>query len=308
MGKQNKQRRAAKKRRQRSRRPPSPRPGAQHPGAGHTAPPPREAGPGHTASPPYGADDPLFASDRAHTAPPPPPPPLEDLLWAAAYSWDTDAELHEAVLAELTRHGPAASAAVVAQVRTAIGQLWERGWTPADVVHAVARHQSTAHADAIARHVVADGDERTRRGQQLHARWVDQLDVLAEERRPGAGGGLRVGVALLGFLVGLPDLPRVIPPPGAPASGPEQALRNARGLDARMLARVRALLAKAESTTFEAESEALMAKAHQLMVRPRSIRRSSTGDREGVRSPPGGCSSTTRTRGPSSRCSRRCPG
>ena len=34
-----------------------------------------------------------------------------------------------------------------------------------------------------------------------------------------------------------------------------------------LAAKVRALLAKAESTTFEAEAEALFAKAHQLMVR-----------------------------------------
>lgn len=39
------------------------------------------------------------------------------------------------------------------------------------------------------------------------------------------------------------------------------------GVDPGLLAKVRALLAKAESTTFEAEAEALFAKAHQLMVR-----------------------------------------
>jgi hypothetical protein len=41
----------------------------------------------------------------------------------------------------------------------------------------------------------------------------------------------------------------------------------AAGVDPGVLAKVRALLAKAESTTFEAEAEALFAKAHQLMVR-----------------------------------------
>jgi hypothetical protein len=42
---------------------------------------------------------------------------------------------------------------------------------------------------------------------------------------------------------------------------------DAVGVDPAVLARVRALLAKAESTTFEAEAEALVAKAHELMVR-----------------------------------------
>jgi hypothetical protein len=41
----------------------------------------------------------------------------------------------------------------------------------------------------------------------------------------------------------------------------------ASGVDPGVLSKVRALLAKAESTTFEAEAEALFAKAHQLMVR-----------------------------------------
>jgi hypothetical protein len=58
----------------------------------------------------------------------------------------------------------------------------------------------------------------------------------------------------------------LIPPPGADtADGPTIDL-SARGDDP-MLNRVRALLAKAESTNFEAEAEAFTAKAQQLMTR-----------------------------------------
>ncbi|MGV9809092.1 DUF2786 domain-containing protein, partial [Micromonospora chersina] len=54
------------------------------------------------------------------------------------------------------------------------------------------------------------------------------------------------------------------PPPGGPAAAPRAA---APPTGSRMLDRVRALLAKAESTTFPAEAEALTGKAQELMAR-----------------------------------------
>src|SRR5688572_30023564 len=50
-------------------------------------------------------------------------------------------------------------------------------------------------------------------------------------------------------------------------------------IDEAVLERVRALLAKAESTTFEAEADALVAKAHQLMAR-HAIDRAMLGRRD----------------------------
>lgn len=52
---------------------------------------------------------------------------------------------------------------------------------------------------------------------------------------------------------------------GAPPGGTTSTA--APGVDSALLERVRALLAKAESTTFEAEADALTAKAHELMAR-----------------------------------------
>lgn len=191
-------------------------------------------------------------------------------MWAAAWSWNTDPAAHEALINELAGRGPVAAGAVDAHLHAALGQLWRRGWTPTDVVHVTARHQSAAHADAVARHVVADGRGRARRGQQLHPRWVEQLTILEDRdagRLPGDGADLRVAVAALGLLTGLPELPRTIPAPGEPARDGNGPLRGSRGLDARMLARVRALLAKAESTEFDEEAEALTAKAQELITR-----------------------------------------
>ncbi len=66
---------------------------------------------------------------------------------------------------------------------------------------------------------------------------------------------LPVAVEVLALLLSLPALPRL----GAP---PSRRPRNTRVLE-----KVRALLAKAESTTFPEEAEALSAKAQELMAR-----------------------------------------
>jgi hypothetical protein len=77
----------------------------------------------------------------------------------------------------------------------------------------------------------------------------------------GAGGArvtvdsLPVAIEVLALLLSLPALPRL----GAPPSRRPQ--------NTRVLEKVRALLAKAESTTFPQEAEALSAKAQELMAR-----------------------------------------
>ncbi len=167
----------------------------------------------------------------------------------------------------LAGRGEAATAAVDAHLRETIDRLWQRGWTPSDVAHITARQQSAAHAAAVAGLIVDDGRRRLRDGQRLHPRWVEQLAVLEDGRLPVGPGGLAVAVAVeaLGLLAGLPELPPVMPAPGQ--AGSEGLLDGARGLDERMLTRVRALLAKAESTEFDEEAEALTAKAQELIAR-----------------------------------------
>lgn len=195
----------------------------------------------------------------------PPPPPLDEVIWAAAWSWNGDPATHEAWLDVLGGHGPAATEAVDRHLREAVGGLWQRGWTPTDVAHITGRHQSATHAAAVARTVLDDGRRRLRAGQDLHPRWVEQLTILDDGRLPVGADDLAVAVAVLGLLAGLPALPPTLPAPGEAASnGP---LDRARGLDERMLTRVRALLAKAESTEYDEEAEALTAKAQELIAR-----------------------------------------
>jgi cell division septum initiation protein DivIVA len=187
---------------------------------------------------------------------------------AAVWSWEVDPAGHEALLAALAGRGQPALAAVEGLGREELAGLWERGWTPADVAHVVARRQSAVHADVVARFAVADGQRRADSGQRLHPRWVDQLTVLAERGQAGGSppldSGLRLAVEVVGLLTRLPEVPRTVPAPGERSRGP--VLRTA-GLDERLLARVRALLAKAESTGFDEEAEALTAKAQELIAR-----------------------------------------
>ena len=64
-------------------------------------------------------------------------------------------------------------------------------------------------------------------------------------------------------------LETLIPPPGAPrTTGPTaESMVDMRTIGDPVLERVRALLAQAESTTYEAEAETFTAKAQELMTR-----------------------------------------
>ena len=228
MGKKNKERRAAKRRRRDS----GPR-SSQRPVA-----PPRSAGGGRTeASPPSDAD----------------------LVSAALQFWGAQPRLWDAAVEELQRRG--ARDAVTAAVTRLLDSAWRKGWTPRDLAHLARRELSAAHADAVAAVVVGDAAARHRRGEALHPRWLEQVDVARLHADTGAT--LPVLLAVGALLLRLPPLPVTVPAPGTLEARNPAAI----GLDARILERVRNLLAKAESTEFEQESEALTAKAQELIAR-----------------------------------------
>ncbi len=78
---------------------------------------------------------------------------------------------------------------------------------------------------------------------------------------------LRTVVEVLGVLVWLPLIQAVLPPPSEWQFIQSSSHSRAGGVDEGTLAKVRALLAKAESTNFEHEAAALTAKAQELMSR-----------------------------------------
>ena len=156
----------------------------------------------------------------------------------------------------------------------ALPRLWEGGWQPADVVHAVRRRVSARAARLAAAVVTAEaaGGE----GARPEA-WTAQLATLdtgvtsvsgwwrAERVQPAAAW--RDVLRVLGLFRELPRLEQLVPPPSGWPAGPRAADVPDEGADPRTLHRIRSLLAKAESTEFAEEAEALTAKAQSLMAR-----------------------------------------
>lgn len=95
-------------------------------------------------------------------------------------------------------------------------------------------------------------------------RWSAQSAAIAADAGSGPPARpwpehLALAVQALSLLLHLPPLPRLAPSPATGGGGG--------GRSGAVLERVRALLAKAESTTFAEEAEALTAKAQELMAR-----------------------------------------
>jgi len=163
--------------------------------------------------------------------------------------------------------------AVVRHAAPYVTAVWERGWSPLDLVHAVQHEFDRAIAALVAEMVVADPAlQRDDRPDE----WSEQLREVGARRRRTAStrddfGKLVDRFLVVRFLVTLPRVvPVVVPPSGWATARPAAASHRAgadAAVDPRMLERIRALLAKAESTTFEAEAEAFMAKAQELMAR-----------------------------------------
>jgi len=155
---------------------------------------------------------------------------------------------------------------------------WDRGWTPADLVQHGRREFDPGVEPLLLAAIAAD--HRGYREDRVDPRWLDQLVDLgieppyaaldltawATSRRLGRYLALRHTLALAGFLQSLPALARLFPAPGTTVrrtSGDRPAVPA----NAKMLSRIRSLLAKAEATEFPDEAEALSGKAQELMAK-----------------------------------------
>ncbi|WP_433208147.1 DUF2786 domain-containing protein [Dactylosporangium sp. CS-047395] len=170
--------------------------------------------------------------------------------------------------------------ALFAALADAVTRLVRGGWQPAELHRAVVRRGGTdrpllaaALVDAIA--ALLRGYSR----RSVDERWLAQADELGAAVWWSADGSYvseltarrrldRISVVddLLGLLVVLRALRPIevlVPPPG---SAPVPAVK-ATAVDSRLLDRVRALLAKAESTGYPAEAETYTAKAQELIAR-----------------------------------------
>ncbi|KXK59938.1 hypothetical protein AWW66_21645 [Micromonospora rosaria] len=171
---------------------------------------------------------------------------------------------------------------LVAAKDEACARLWRGGWQPAELHRVVARRgrpqQADLVADAVAAHLrhfppaTVDGRWRAQADTLGAQVWwtgdATYLDELAARWRLDRVAVLDLMLGLLAILATLPPIEVLVPPPGsaaAPTDGSGAA--GSSRIDARLLDRVRALLAKAESTTFPAEAEAYTAKAQELVTR-----------------------------------------
>jgi hypothetical protein len=184
-----------------------------------------------------------------------------------------------------------------------VADVWRRGWLPADVVRIAERRCGPRHArmaiDAIAAQL------RQYAEATIDERWTAQLSALEatvwwprDDSYVDAWGGkegltreeaIRCVAELLNLLASLPALAILGPLPGTARRGALSPDRVAgREADQRMLDKVRALLAKAESTEFPEEAEAYTAKAQELMAR-HSIDYALIAAQSGNRDEPTGC-------------------
>lgn len=139
------------------------------------------------------------------------------------------------LLAVLAGGFPQVAAEVDVALRAALAQARERQWEAGELCRQADRRLGAPHASYL-------------------ADLADVADVAGGRARVTAES-LAVAVEVLALLLSLPALPRL---GAAPSRRPQNT---------RVLEKVRALLAKAESTTFPEEAEALSAKAQELMAR-----------------------------------------
>ncbi|MBK5306883.1 MAG: DUF2786 domain-containing protein [Frankiaceae bacterium] len=136
------------------------------------------------------------------------------------------------------------------------------GWSPSDLAQITLRRAGEPHVPAM----LAVLHEETGRhpAETVDAGWREELMSWGSPRvlDLGVADDVQLALELGSTLVQLPAIPELRPPPGATPRS-----RSGASGDPKLLARVRALLAKAESTEFPEEAELLSAKAQELVSR-----------------------------------------
>lgn len=183
---------------------------------------------------------------------------LEDLIRDAGGGWFRP-DLYQRFLGSPPdQQRRALDSALDRGVRRAVAH----GWCPLDLAEIARRKAAGAEVfalDVLARQAAEHPQAR------VHPRWLQQIDqcrpAQPQSATPPWPERAESVVRLLAALHGLPTEPAVLPAPGSA----DPAARSTGAVNESVLRRVRALLAKAESTEFPAEAEALSAKAHTLM-------------------------------------------
>jgi len=188
-----------------------------------------------------------------------------------------------------------------AELQQAVAQVWPRGWQPAELVRGARRETgevgSALTADlvlvqyrsyAAARVAPEWADQVRALGEPWWDRDADHPQLFAERHRLRRVAAVDTALRVLTFLYAVPPLQIFCPLPGHARTAPTGATTRA---DPAKLARIRALLAKAEATEFPEEAEALSARAQEMMARHSidhaalAAQAGTTGDTRGRRLP-----------------------
>ncbi len=152
------------------------------------------------------------------------------------------------------------------------------GWSPNDLVEITSRRAGAEHVPVVVALLHAEASRHA--PGRVPAAWSQDLarcgrSATVDLQMPA---GLQQVLELAAVLARLPRMAPVLPAPGS--VGPRAAAPS--GVDGKLLARVQALLAKAEATEFAAEAEALSAKAQELVSRYALDRLLARADAEGA--------------------------
>jgi len=195
----------------------------------------------------------------------------------------SDLEQHAADLVEeFPGAGSELDSAAECAVIEMIGEVWQGGWLPSDLDEIARRRCDAQVAGYLGEAIIIES--RQYPPAMVHPMWraavariragLDAgVDLSSDAPHPwqwaarnasSRAESLGVVLRLLAFLGSLPVLGRLLPLPG---QNRHSVAATEHEVDEKALARVRALLAKAESTEFPEEAEALSAKAQELMSR-----------------------------------------
>ncbi|MGK4581337.1 DUF2786 domain-containing protein [Kitasatospora sp. HPMI-4] len=198
------------------------------------------------------------------------------VIGAPAEGLDLALDTGASLLAASPEQWPEISRAVLAFAERTVARTWAGGWRPADLARVVRRGLGPVHQALAVDLIAAEG--RRHPAATLDRRWQEQLRELSAEvwwegddrYLPGFAQHHRLdrfalATAVLELLRSWSHLPPIAPVGPVPGTAPQSPAGPVRG-EPRMLSRIRALLAKAESTEYPEEAEALTAKAQQLMA------------------------------------------
>jgi len=203
---------------------------------------------------------------------------LERFVIALSTAASVPASWHAAQLLEQSRgYERELDVAADLAVHEAIRAAWEHGWSPTDLHEIARRRVDAATVRYLDEAIVLES--RRYSVATLHPRWREQLADISTAVGPSVSSpqmgrwaaahstdertALTVVLQVLHLLGRIPAIEALLPLPGS-----HRELAAVVGeVDEKILARVRALLAKAEATDYPDEAEALSAKAQALMVR-----------------------------------------